>query len=856
MPISKIIKRLTLGLFGVTLLSSTGIRSRYQRQILTWLNDNSASVSGISKSINIRTPHTSHALSELRKRGLVHRDDTHGIRGAIHSITELGKELLEQSRLSLYRKYASSVDQEFDGMLLEANGQELLLCYHKTPPSSLIPLPLDPFDRDLEQQSTSSGTEGVIWASVVPESVIWYSADNLERITPPAELSFNTLDAWLQTTDSFALVRARLFTPAIQWNVPPGTKFKMPSFTQSQLPRQISSGEFSIGNVPDSGIEVFWTNRLHAHLHSEVDINLLINGFSKGAMVLRNNPIKPDVPNLPIGAVLEWLRRRHKRISEESLQLKFEQIKSFLIEGSIKSLSSSLQRELSRDFGHCQWVHDIANNIEVSNISTNGLVSILAHIRSNYSIDYIVEWDWDISFDYDFLDHLIRDSRCRLLITKTGPAKEINSSLAMLKSLPSLAMTELFLPNQHVINIELNSSAGQQNSVAHNKIPDCAVELLESYDYGAWDLSKMSGSSSDVSFTNEIWQALSKYPEGDESWSNEIELSNPLAAWIATPTGNRPSRWVRVSSRIHGEWVDLLDCQDTPPNLLISGLDSASQQWKMAAIQQLSIILMRDNHSLIGLKKALESPVGVNALSTAILLACQQLGDDFVDYVNEAVDEWLDAPLFATEVLTSLFTRFTDGELDRFKVFDKMLIASKIHPKNSVLFNWGRYIDCLQSKELISNELARGFMSTLPHKWWYSNAPDWLVGQLSSSVGRRWLEQQKIPWPAMIFRQNGEACGPPGFSNRYIRRVPSSADLLFIPIMPDCPGKAYLMDTYDLAAKLEDQNHRVTARTHPKLEYLIAELSNWPDLSHSVIDEGDTTIGSLLFGISYHKNIE
>ena len=73
---------------------------------------------------------------------------------------------------------------------------------------------------------------------------------------------------------------------------------------------------------------------------------------------------------------------------------------------------------------------------------------------------------------------------------------------------------------------------------------------------------------------------LNKYPEGDEEWANSIELVNPLAAWIATPARNRPSRWVRISSKLTGNWVDLMKCEDTPPKLLIGGLSHASETGK------------------------------------------------------------------------------------------------------------------------------------------------------------------------------------------------------------------------------------------------------------------------------------
>ena len=90
---------------------SIRIRSRYQRRILNWLLDHNGSVSKISTVLNIRTPHASLALSELRKKNLVHRDDLHGIRGAVHNITEFGRKVLEEDRLRLYKRYVAKTEQ-------------------------------------------------------------------------------------------------------------------------------------------------------------------------------------------------------------------------------------------------------------------------------------------------------------------------------------------------------------------------------------------------------------------------------------------------------------------------------------------------------------------------------------------------------------------------------------------------------------------------------------------------------------------------------------------------------------------------------------------------------------------------
>ena len=838
----------------MTNLSGRKLRSRSQRRILRWLVDYSGSLTDISNSLKIRTPHTSLALSELRKRNLVYRDDSHGIRGAIHSITEYGREMLEQDRLSLYQNYSANLESDYDGIVLESKDTELLLCYQKNTPISLVALPLDPFSDDDVGPENSSGTKGVIWASVVPNSLSWYSTKELRKITPPGELGRGTLDAWLQKKESFALVRARLFKPTNQWNVPPGTRFNTPKVKEIQLPNELSQGSHVIGKIIGTENVVSWDSRLHAHLSSDIDINLLINSFSDNACVLRKNVIKPDVSVMPINCLYDWLKLRHKRLSKERLVAKFEEIKSTIYNQSINALSVALQKEISKDFGYCDWVDEVPKNIEISNLSLDGLKSIILHLRASCDYPYIVEWDFDTEVNLEFLNHLIRDNNCRLLVTRRGESVKIDSSLGRLVSLPKLAMARLTLSNQHFLDLELTHKSKNIVEVAHSVYPNDGKELLQSYQNELWDLTLMSGTSDDFRFRDQIWQALHKYPLGDEEWANKIETTNPLAAWIATPSENRPSRWVRISEKLDGNWSDLMAVDRISLNLLLSSINTASDEWRLMAIRAISNHFLLDNQTVVETIKSENKSMNSVAIATAILLICDKLPLEFSEIIENAIDEWLDSPFFASEVLEALFRNDGNDNFDRFNVHSKVMLASKIHPTNSILYNWGKYVSVIQNRDSISNEMMRAFMTLLPNQWWCGNSANWLVSQLSSSSGRRWLANQEIPWPALIFRLDGELWGPPGLRQRFTRKFPNSGDLLYIPLMQDSVAKSSLMDVFDLVSKSEDANYRVTPRTHPKLVYLLRDIKNWPDFSVDVISEGDPTIGALIYGISYHKN--
>ena len=839
----------------VTILSTKRLRSRSQRRILSWLLDYSGSLTDISNALKIRTSHTSLALSELRKNDFVHRDDSHGIRGAVHSITTHGRDRLEQDRLSLYRKYSTNLDSDYDGIVLESKDTELLLCYHKNAPISLLTLPYDPYTDQLESSANSSGTKGVIWASVVPNSLRWYSAKDLQQITPPNELSRGTLDAWLEKRESFALLRAKLFKPTSQWNVPPGTKFNSPlAGDDVQLPYELCQGSHIIGNIVETNQVVSWGARLHAHLTSDIDSNLLINSFSDNACVLRKNVIKPDVSAMPIDSLYDWLKLRHKRLSSEKILSKFEEMKTIIQSQSINGLSLTLQKDISQDFGYCEWIDEIPQNLEISNLSVDGLKSIILHLRENLDYPYVIEWGFDTETNLEFLNYLVRDSNCRLLVTRIGQAFQLNSSLGRLVSLPKLAMARLILANQQSIDIELSHQSNSTVEVAHSVIPRDGRELLQSYQNHTWNLSLMSGKCEDFQHRDQLWQALHKYPTGDEKWANQIETSNALAAWIATPPENRSSRWIRISEKLEGKWSDLMAVDEISLDLLVTSIAYASDEWRLKAIRTISNHFLSDNQMVVETMNSVMNSTNSITIATAILLICDKLPMEFSEIIDNAIDEWLDSPLFTAEVLEALFRREGEDTFDRFNAYSRVLLASKIHPKNSILYNWGRYVSALQNLEVISNELMRRFMNLLPYQWWCGNSSTWLISQLSSSSGRRWLSNQTIPWPGLIFRLNGELWGPPGLRARFQRKIPDSTDLLYITMMQDSVAKNSLMDVFELVSKSEDNNYRVTPRTHPKLVYLLQDIKYWPDFSTDVIEEGDSTIGALIYGISYHKN--
>ena len=99
---------------------------------------------------------------------------------------------------------------------------------------------------------------------------------------------------------------------------------------------------------------------------------------------------------------------------------------------------------------------------------------------------------------------------------------------------------------------------------------------------------------------------------------------------------------------------------------------------------------MLDNQTIVETKKFNVNSTDSIAIATAILLICDKLSDEFSEIVKSCIDEWLDSPLFASECLRHCLET-TERNLDRYNAHSKVMLASKIHPVDSILHNWGKY---------------------------------------------------------------------------------------------------------------------------------------------------------------------
>ena len=835
----------------VTQVSAKRIRSNYHKRILEWLIDSGGSVSDVAQALDLRMPHASLALSQLRESGDIVRDDQTGIRGAIHRITAKGRERLELDAVGCLELYVDIIPEGKDAIILDSNGPMLLLGYVNNVPSSLLPLPFDPSDYDSNGELISIGNIGVRWATVRNIQPRWYDLKSFKP-APRQELqTTGTLDDWTEKNQYIIVVRAYLFNFEKQWNLAPGTWFSVPK-NISSLPNGLSNGKNLFGKVIDSEVQIFPSQSIHGHLTSNLDASLAINALSNDAIIIRDYPVKRESKTLPISMIDFWIRKQHPRMKEDKVIVLLDSVKSFLSQKENSNVPISIQRALIRDFGDCRWSDEINYNIDIKGFSENGASSLIEYFLSLNSYELIVEWIWPIDSHKKILERLIESRICRLLVTRKGDASKLSDSALMLRSLPKIGQVELVISREQSIKVEITKKSGEilANNV-HEYVPKDAIQLNAAFTDKGWNLGTMTDNKMSYLEREKLWAALEMFPKGDESWANRIETEFPLASWIATPSENRPLRWIRIKDTLPEGWVELLPLKETSTRDLFEALPKASLKWQDEVLVEIQKRFGKNQEELIEYEELLENPKLCSWFSVAVLLCSSKLTKDFEAIIESSLEVWLDSPRMAIKILTNLFPRIGSNTNQRQRNLELCLSASKVHPKDSILFCWGEFVHNLINNNPISLEQSRKYMSILPFKWWLNQGYEWLKIQLNSTSGRNWLSQKYLPWPAIISRSQGEKCGPPGFQETFASKLLDSNELLHILIIEEGVGSDSLLDAYEMIFSNEQNQNLPAGRIHPLVSLLVRDSSEWPSIDITILESGDKEVASLLFARYY-----
>lgn len=833
-------------------MSKGRIRSGNQRRILDWLADGGGTVSQISEHLELRMPHASLALRQLRDSGDVSREDQAGIRGAVHRMTTSGRERLRQDSLHKISKYIKQIPTDSEFILLSRDNSTLLLGYVNEPSSALIQLPKVTHLDNNDASNGYNGNQGGRWAIARGNAIMWYDIETLQPVEAPIKTDTGTLVNWSQQRKIIGLVSAKLLDSSKPWNISEGAWLKSPT-SKPQLPPILANGEYVLG-LAAGDIEISPPLGIHGHYSSLILRSLTLSSLSQDAIVigeLREN----EAPRiLPIAILRQWLLQRHPRLDQERLNEKWNTLYQYHTENNSSSPSIATKRELLSDFGNVQWSNEDVNRIDLRGVSENGANCIYNWILSQ-PLQFVGEWNWPIQNNMNLLRRLLSSSKCRAMITTKGDFIQITKSNLLL--FKGERMAQLNLQLDRGINLPITLTGHKKGAILTTSskfIPANANELSQ----------YLSGQSIEQSFTlrsdektsSEIWRAIESLPQGDADLANSVERKNPLAAWISSPIEDKIRCWQRIGAELEDGWSDLLPIELCDNQLLVTACAKASPQWMESAIEQLKFNFIINNQSIIEVEHLLKDNRSRPFLATAILLASETLSSEFFEIVASACKIWLDAPRFSSQVLQALFPLGKDLDPQKMQLAMKCARASQSHPRDSLLAVWGELFLRLQSGVSISIDLVRKSLQVLPHTWWSAWSSQWLQMQLSASSSRRWLSENYLPWPALICRVKGERVGIPAHPVEHKGIDVESDSLLHILLLENGSGKEPLLDLYDLVINAENDNPIHNGRIHPLVGYLGKPVQSWPSIPLQTLQQYDADVSALLYAMSFRQRIE
>ena len=840
-------------------MSGERIRSGHQRRVLNWLLDGGGTVSEIAESLQLRMPHASLALRQLRERQEVSRDEQGSIRGAIHRLNEVGRSRLANDALARTRALITQIPPQAEAIVLSQDGPHLLLGYVKAPRSQLLALP----NRGLSSQegapSFSNGSRGGRWAVQRDERIRWYTLSQLELTEAPRPQNLpGTLEKWTEEIDRIGIVHATLLDTSREWLLSPGTWYAGPE-KLPPLPNILVQGEHVLGTAAGTEITVSPKSGIHAHLALPVNRAMALNAIRKNALVFDERPQQRDTRYLPHEALHFWLRARHPRLSEEKLVQKNEDLRTYLLDPAEGSVPIALQRQLLADFGIVEWREgDSISNINFSGVSNDGALALLEWFFHNSTSECAVEWPYPFEVNDRILERLLSSGRCRMLITSYGDYEPISSATSVIRTQKTLMKVAISLGRGKSVPLTLlQSTAGPSSQNMHEEVPCSAHELLQ-----AWDIKEglkresFTGNESHADRQKAMWYALSNYPHGDENWANLNESTYPLAAWIATPHQHRTSRWIRLRTILPNGWADLLPIELCETATLISAMPKGSEEWSLQALEKTRQRFTNNVESILKYESFFQDNTLGPWMATAVLLASGQLPEEFHPLLEQACSLWVDAPRQPEKVLESLFPLGLPLLSHVEECLIKCKAAAKVHPHDSTLYLWGVLLENMESNEPIAPEFLRQIMTKLPPRWWRAWASDWLQVQLTSSPGRRWLASTSLPWPALLTRPTGERGGLPAWPVSYPPNRVQLDDVLHILLLEEGKGKPALLDVYDMLATSERKEPVHYGRTHPLVGWLARSVETWPPMGLEVLSQGEPEIGALLYARSFASKLE
>ena len=846
------------------------IRSAHRRRLLDRLTDGGATVSILARDTGLRIPHASTELRRMRNDGLVASDQVAGARGARLHLTQPGWEAIRSDELARAIQVLPLPSPSHNYCLLARDGANILLGILAPLESPLVLIPDRP-SRGSVGEGPSTGSEGVSWTWAVlrERSPRWFDLTNMEMLLhPPSSHNPETISSYVGENHTLGIVRARLVDPDRPIALAPGIWFESPSRRpDSPLPEASHHrGAWILGNCHNQSPDIRPKDPVSAVMEERLPRSMLLRTARSNAMVIADlGGLDSDGQDYPISCLYSWINRAHPRLTPSERRRRLNSLRERLTSTRRVRTEESTWRRFRKDWKEATFTTEESGLrfFDTRGLSTTAATSLIEWAVSEQDRPSLVLEIPDTIPD-DVLSAVISHPNLRLTLS-SQPSKslEIFDQLTVdpLRPLPWLRLRTLGgrdMPVRLVDPVPTAPEVTVGEVVAPS--PWIILGLEDEKPSGRIEVSSMIGS------------AVAQFPEGNEDWSNMMEASYPIAAWIASPPKTRWHRWQRLRSRLDSEWIALLDLEYLPLERLAEVADEAPPRVLEIFADKLRLLLHNDSEIALRTRPATDptnaSP-GASWVAAQLLSNAAWLPEDMQeDLIRWALEAWLvHPPRNSLAALKSVDWIYTSQQADVTSygpVLQGILRRANEFPIDHDLKIWSSLVERIRDSKQLQIEDLELITANLPLDWWALLAPELLTNLLSEESSLDWLFDNPIPWSAAILRPKGEPSRAPGLSDRYhpgcspeirnslARRLRSRSERGTLP-----DSAAPLLDLMESLDTVLEGGSPSTGRTHTMVGWLAQPIEKWPPISNEVAMQGDSHISEriILRTSGYHEGL-
>ena len=720
-------------------------------------------------------------------------------------------------------------------------------------------------------EGPSTGSEGVSWTWAVlrERSPRWFDLTNMEMLVePPSRHNPETISSYVGENHTLGIVRARLVDPDRPVALAPGIWFESPTRRPDPPLPEASHhrGAWVLGNCHNQSPDIRPKDPVSAVMEERLPRSMLLRTARANAMVIADlGGLDSGGQNYPISCLDSWINRAHPRLTPSERRRRLNSLRERLTSTRRVRTDESTWRRFRKDWKEATFSTQESGLrlFDTRGLSTTAAISLIEWAVSEQERPPLVLEIPDTIPD-DVLSAVISHPNLRLTLS-SQPRKslEIFDELIVdpLRPLPWLRLRTLGgrdLPVRLVDPVPTAPEVTEDQEVASSPWVILGLEDEKS--------------STKIEDSSMIGSAITQFPEGNEDWSNMMEASYPIAAWIASPPKTRWHRWQRLRSRLDSEWIALLDLEYLPLERLAEVADEAPPRVLEIFADKLRLLLHNDSEIALRTRPATDptnaSP-GASWVAAQLLSNAAWLPEDMQeDLIRWALEAWLvHPPSNSLAALQSVDWIYTSQQVDMTSygpVLQGILRRANEFPIDHDLKIWSLLVERIRDSKQLQIEDLEVIIANLPLDWWALLAPELLTNLLSEESSLDWLLDNPISWSAAILRPKGEPSSAPGLTDRYhpgcspeirnslARRLRSRSERGTLP-----ETAAPLLDLLESLDTVLEGGSPSTGRTHPMVGWLAQPIEKWPPISNNLAMQGDSHVSEriILRTSGYHEGL-